>query len=113
MDSQMINTVAAAFRMVDFGGLDEGELAEALVETLAAAGFALMKLPEIVVDQDERQTWTVDAGSRPGVVFRRNSDDALVLDGVATIFWEPSDALSLAAALIAAAQHVMQAKRDA
>jgi hypothetical protein len=114
MDSQTINTVAAVIRMVD-GNHDKGAgaLAEALVETLATAGYALVKLPEMMIDEDEFETWPVvqqyDQGSRrfaEGTVRIRKTDGRIDFTSVFTPFERTEHAASLGAALIAAAQHV-------
>jgi hypothetical protein len=79
--------------------------------------FALVKLPDMEVDQDGFETWPVeqkyDQGSRrfaDGTVRIRKTDGRIDFTSVFTPFGIPESALSLAAALIASYRHVTQEK---
>ncbi|MEU7631753.1 hypothetical protein AB0C34_17445 [Nocardia sp. NPDC049220] len=68
-------------------------------------GYALVKLPEMVVDQDGFETWPVEQEFDEGTVRVRQTDDRIDFTSVSTPFESSQAAVSFAAALIAAARH--------
>lgn len=88
MDDQTINAVTGAIR------------------TVTDAGYVLVKLPEMVVDQDGFETWPVVSHDSEACVRVRRSDGRLTMDSVSHPFASAEHARSLAAALIAAAQYI-------
>ncbi|WP_280357918.1 hypothetical protein [Nocardia otitidiscaviarum] len=95
---------------------DPNSTAYATVEDLdrwcALHGYAVVKLPEMVVDQSDTPTWPVPDISRWTEIFIRHSDRRVAMDAVPTPLDRPEHALAVGAALIAAAQYVL-AVRDA
>ncbi|WP_063023679.1 hypothetical protein [Nocardia niwae] len=83
---------------------DSEEAAQRIID----GGFALVKLPDMVVDGAGQHTWPVVSRDDFARVVHRRSDGRLALDSVSNPFANPEHALSLAAALIAAARHVQQ-----
>jgi hypothetical protein len=70
--------------------------------------FAVVRLPDMVVDGMGQPMWPVVSRDDYARVAQRASDDRLVMDGVSNPIATPEHALSLAAALIAAHRHVTQ-----
>ncbi|WP_158453104.1 hypothetical protein [Nocardia otitidiscaviarum] len=81
-------------------------------ERILDSGYAVVKLPDMVVDQSDTPTWPVPDISRWTEVFIRHSDRRIAMDAMATPLDRPEHALAVGAALIAAAQYVL-AVRDA
>ncbi|MGY1946656.1 hypothetical protein [Nocardia asiatica] len=83
---------------------------ERAAERITAAGYALVKLPEMVVDEWGMKSWTVggDSEGRPRVQIE--DDGRISILSVPNPARAVEQALSLAAALIAAARHVTQEK---
>ena len=78
------------------------------VERLYAAGYAVVKLPDMVVDQDGFSTWTVpQTDDRPGTVRVRRTDGRIDYTGVYSPF-DANTAEALGAAAIAAARYVQE-----
>lgn len=110
--NSVIDVVAQTIRTVDGNhDLGAGALAERLIEGLQVQGFAVVKLPDMEVDQDGYETWPVDSSDREACVKIRRSDGRIGMDSVSHPFNSPERAISAAAGLIAAAQHA-QEKND-
>lgn len=75
---------------------------------LAEHGYAVVKLPKMMVDQDGYQTWPAVSSDRDACVKIRRSDGRLGMDSVSHPFASPEYAVSAAAALIAAARHAQE-----
>lgn len=113
MDVQTELDVAAAIRRID-GNHDLGasQLAEDLLAELADQGYALVKLPSMVVDELDMATWPVDGDSEGRPRAQVEDDGRISILSTPNPLRSADQAWSLAAALIAAARHVTQEKRD-
>ncbi|MFF4026930.1 hypothetical protein ACFYY5_29180 [Nocardia elegans] len=87
---------------------DRRERSELYARRLHAAGYALVKLPEMEIDDLTRAaTWPIPEISKWSSVFMQ-VDSRIAINSVPSPIADPDNALALAAALIAAAQHVME-----
>jgi hypothetical protein len=75
-------------------------------ERVLNAGFAVVKLPEMEVGALEQSSWLVPEIDRFAEVYVRQQDGRITWTSVKNPIDSPEHALALAAALIAAAQHV-------
>lgn len=104
MDEQMASDLKHAIWLAEHDDRGRAKVDPAdLVSELATLGYAVVKLPEVVVNQDGYETWPVASSDADACVKIRRSDDRLSMDGVSTPFASPERALSAAVALIAAA----------
>ncbi|MBF6326512.1 hypothetical protein IU451_28850 [Nocardia cyriacigeorgica] len=75
---------------------------------LDQAGYALVKLPATVVDGVGQPYWPVESRDAYARVALRRSDGRLVMDSVSNPIDTAEHARSLAAGLLAAAQHISE-----
>lgn len=107
MDEQLVSDVERALWMAEMEEsaalmVPSGDL----LRELAKLGYAVVKLPDMVANPDGFATWPVEQKPWGGAVWKRQTDGRLDVNGVETPFNDPQEALSLAAALIAAARYV-------
>ncbi len=113
MDVQTEVDVTAAIRKVD-GNHDLGaaQLAEDLLAELANQGYAVVKLPERVADRGRadrvREVWQADSRDKYPAEVEIGEDGRIRMIAISNPIASPEHALSLAAALIAAAQHMQE-----
>ena len=93
------------------------EISESALAALMAAGYAVVKLPEVVVDEIGAPTWPVAQhwnGTRvqDGAVRIRASDKKISATSVSNPHDCAADACSLAAALLAAAADAAEGVSD-
>jgi hypothetical protein len=113
MDVQTELDLAAAIRKVDAAHrLGAAQLAEGLVAELNDTGYALVKLPQVLVDEDRFPYVSIESIDKWADVFIRRTDGRIAVNAVPNPLDSPEDAMASAAALIAAARHV-QENRDA
>lgn len=106
MSDKVIEVIADTLESMD--GADYVAVAWGIVQELAASGFAVVELPEMVTDELGAQTWVVEqhwGGKQcgPGAVRIRSTDKRISATGVSNPHDVPADAGSLATALLAAA----------
>ncbi|WP_280470667.1 hypothetical protein [Nocardia farcinica] len=80
---------------------------------IISSGCAVVKLPDMVVDEDGFKTWPVDSNGRDAHVWRKLSDRTVSLSGVSTSGMDRAQVWSLAAALLAAHRYVGEEATDA
>ena len=108
MGDEVAEAVAEAFSRTT-GEVDSADLhADNLIEWLAVNGYAVVKLPSMVTNQDGQSTWPIPEIDRWADVFVRQSDNRIAINAVPNPIAKPEHALSLAAALIAAARYVQE-----
>ncbi|WP_280193242.1 hypothetical protein [Nocardia farcinica] len=73
---------------------------------IISSGYAVVKLPDMVVDQDGFTTWKVRQPHDTGVVRIRKTDEKIDYAGVFSPFRTTQEARAFAAALLAAAAFV-------
>lgn len=78
----------------------------AAAERIRAAGYALVKLPAMEVNEDGQTTWPLPQVDKYADVFIRQSDGQISFTSVKNPIETPEHALAVAAALIAAAKHM-------
>lgn len=108
MDSNLVHEVAAAIREYNphCARVEAEALADSIPVWLTRAGYTVVKLPDMVVDEDGFKTWPVISPGRGAHVWRKRSDGTISLDGVHTSGMSAAQAWSLAAGLLAAVKYV-------
>jgi hypothetical protein len=81
---------------------------EELVEQLASQGYAVVKLPEMVVDEWGMKTWSAGDDSEGNPRTQIEDDGRISFVSVPNPTRSAEQAAALGAALIAAAQHVQE-----
>jgi hypothetical protein len=106
MSEQLVSDVERALWMAETEESAALEVPAAdLLRELAKLGYAVVKLPDMEVDDPEMATWPVDSAER--IVVAPTTMGLIDIRG-RNSFMTADAALALAAALIAAAQHVKE-----
>lgn len=75
---------------------------------LAGGGYAVVRLPDMETNENGKSTWPISETKIPHSNVEIERDDRIGFNGIGNPIRTPEEAVSLAAALLAAAQHVQE-----
>jgi hypothetical protein len=104
MDDEVTNGLAG----VDDPSVNTMAAARDQLAALKAHGYAVVKLPEMEVGSLDQSGWLLPEVDKFAEVYVRRSDGRIAWSSVKNPIDNPEHALSLAAALIAAARYVQE-----